>query len=68
MLYPVIPDSSLKALKIFNINENEIDLSSITKHDYLKPGNKINPIDILFKKMMKGIPTVLFTPLSGSEK
>ena len=53
MLYPVIPDSSLKALKIFNINENEIDLSSITKHDYLKPGNKINPIDILFKKIEK---------------
>ena len=53
MLYPIIPDSSLKALKIFNINENEIDLSSITKHDYLKPGNKINPIDILFKKIEK---------------
>ncbi len=53
MLYPIIPQSSLKALKIFNINENQIDLSSISKHDYLKPSSKINSIDILFKKIEK---------------
>ena len=53
MLYPIIPQSSLKALKIFNINENQINLSSISKHDYLKPSSKINSIDILFKKIEK---------------
>tara|TARA_B100001057_G_scaffold499260_1_gene609226 strand:- start:6228 stop:7760 length:1533 start_codon:yes stop_codon:yes gene_type:complete len=53
MLYPIIPSTSLKALKIFNINENEITFSSITKHDYLEPGKKINLIDILFKKIEK---------------
>ena len=53
MLYPIIPESSIKALKIFDIKENEINLSSITKNDYLKPGTKINSIDILFKKIEK---------------
>ena len=53
MLYPIIPQSSLKALKIFNINENEINFSSISKHDYLKPSSKINSINILFKKIEK---------------
>ena len=27
MLFPIIPDSSLKALQIFNIKENQIELS-----------------------------------------
>ena len=53
MLYPIIPESSLKALKIFNITEDQINLSSISKHDYLKPNTKINSIDILFKKIEK---------------
>ena len=53
MLYPIIPESSLKALKIFGISEDQISLSSISKHDYLKPTSKINPIDILFKKIEK---------------
>ena len=53
MLYPIIPESSLKALKIFDINENEINLSSISNHNYLKPTNKINEIGILFKKVEK---------------
>ena len=53
MLYPIIPESSIKALEIFDIKENEINLSSITKNDYLKPGTKINSIDILFKKIEK---------------
>ena len=41
MLYPIIPDSSLKALKIFNINENEIIFSTISNHNFLKLGNKV---------------------------
>jgi methionyl-tRNA synthetase len=53
MLYPVIPQSSLKALKIFSISENEIELSSLEMHNYLKPNSKINKIDILFKKIEK---------------
>ena len=53
MLYPIIPDSSLKALKIFNINENEIVFSSIANHNFLTPGKKINSIDILFRKIEK---------------
>ena len=53
LLYPIIPESSLKALKIFNISENEINLSSISENEFLTKGNKINKIDILFKKVEK---------------
>ena len=38
---------------IFKIKENEIKFSTIAQHDFLKPGNKINLIDILFKKIEK---------------
>ena len=51
MLYPIIPESSVKALKIFNLNENDINFSSIETHDYLKAGLQINKIEILFKKI-----------------
>ena len=53
LLYPVIPDSSLKALKIFDIRENQIDLSSIANHNFLNKGNDIKKINILFKKIIK---------------
>ena len=53
MLFPIIPESSLKALKIFNIKENKIELSSIQNHKYLEEGSSINKIDILFKKIEK---------------
>ena len=53
MLYPIIPQSSLNALKIFSIKENEIDYSSIDNHNYLTCGKTINKIDILFKKINK---------------
>ena len=53
MLYPIIPESSLKALKIFSIDEKKIELSSIENHNYLKGGDKIKKIDILFKKIEK---------------
>ena len=53
MLYPIIPDSIDKALKIFNLNSKDINLESIASHDYLKAGNDINKIDILFKKIEK---------------
>jgi methionyl-tRNA synthetase len=53
MLYPIIPDSIIKALKIFNLKESDINFSSIAIHDYLKSGNPINKIEILFKKIEK---------------
>ena len=53
MLYPIIPNSAIKALKIFDISENDIDFSSIANHDYLESNTKINNIDILFKKIEK---------------
>jgi methionyl-tRNA synthetase len=53
MLYPIIPQSSLKALKIFSIAENEIEFSSLENHYYLNSNKKISKIDILFKKIEK---------------
>jgi methionyl-tRNA synthetase len=53
MLYPIIPDSVEKALKIFNLNSRDINLDSIGRHDYLKAENDINKVDILFKKIEK---------------
>ena len=51
MLYPIIPNSSLKALKIFNILEDNIDFNSIKNHENLKKKDKLNKIPILFKKI-----------------
>jgi methionyl-tRNA synthetase len=53
LLYPIIPQSSLNALKIFNLNENDINLSSVENNEFLSKGSKINKIDILFKKIDK---------------
>ena len=53
MLYPIIPETSLKALKIFNIKEDQINLDSIVQHDYLNLGDKINNIGILINKIEK---------------
>ena len=53
LLYPIIPESSLKALKIFDIEEKDIKLDTISKNDYLAKGNNISSIDILFKKIEK---------------
>jgi methionyl-tRNA synthetase len=53
MLYPIIPQSSLNALKIFSITENEIDFSTLENHTYLNGNKSINKIDILFKKIEK---------------
>ena len=53
LLYPIIPESSLKALKIFNIEEKDISFPSIENNEFLIKGNKINKIDILFKKIEK---------------
>ena len=53
MLYPIIPDSINKALKIFNLDSSDINFESVATHDHLREGNDINKIDILFKKIEK---------------
>ena len=53
MLYPIIPQSSLKALEIFNLKEKDIIFESIGDNEFLKKGNTINKIDILFNKIEK---------------
>ena len=53
LLYPIIPSSSLKVLKIFSLEEKDINLPSIEINEYLTKGKKINTIGILFKKIEK---------------
>ena len=53
LLYPIIPNSSLKALKIFNLNEKDLDFNSIANNNFLTKGNQINKIDIIFNKIEK---------------
>ena len=53
MLYPIIPESVEKALKIFNLNPKDVTFESVGTHDYLKTGSTISKIDILFKKIEK---------------
>jgi methionyl-tRNA synthetase len=53
MLYPIIPQSVIKALNIFGINEKEIKISTLENHYFLKPNSNISKIDILFKKIEK---------------
>ena len=53
MLYPIIPESIIKSLKIFNLTEGDIDFSTLSNHNYLKFNSKINKIEILFKKIEK---------------
>ena len=51
MLYPIIPDSSLKVLDVFGLNVNNIKFESIKNHEELIINNKIKKIEILFKKI-----------------
>jgi len=53
MLFPVIPETSLKALKIFDLKENDINFSTIDNHKFLQPGKNLNKSEILFKKIIK---------------
>ena len=53
MLYPIIPDSINKVLKIFNLKSNNIKFESIGIHNTLKSGDDINKIGILFNKIEK---------------
>ncbi len=51
LLYPIIPETSLKALNIFNINENEITFATILDNKVLKSKGKLNKVGILFNKI-----------------
>ena len=53
LLYPIIPETSLKALKIFNFSEKDIKLKTISNNEFIIKGNMINKIDILIKKIEK---------------
>ena len=53
LLYPIIPQSSVNALKIFDLNDSDINLTSIENNEFLLKGSKINKIGILFKKIDK---------------
>jgi len=53
LLYPVIPESALKVLNIFNVKETELTYISIQNNNFLKPKTKIKKIEILFKKIEK---------------
>jgi len=51
MLYPIIPKTIEKALTIFDLKVEDIKFESIGIHEYLKGGNNVNKINILFKKI-----------------
>ncbi len=53
LLYPIIPQSSLKALKIFNLQEKDVIFETIGNNEFLKKGSDIKKIDILFNKIEK---------------
>ncbi len=53
LLYPIIPETSLKALKIFGFTEKNVKLKTISNNEYLPRGINLNKIDILFKKIEK---------------
>ena len=38
MLYPIIPESAIKALNIFNLKEEDVDFNSIGENNFLKSG------------------------------
>ena len=53
LLYPVMPQTTVKVLKTFNIEEKQIDFLTLQNNEILKEKDKINKLDILFKKIDK---------------
>ncbi len=53
LLYPIIPETSLKVLETFGIEEKDLKFENIINHNYIKKGSKIKKIGILFKKIEK---------------
>ena len=53
LLYPVIPQTSAKVLRIFDIDEDSINFSTLDNNNILRKGLKLNKLNILFKKIDK---------------
>ena len=53
LLNPIIPETSLKVLEIFNFKQDDLLFDSIKNHESLKSNDKIKKIDILIKKIEK---------------
>ena len=51
LMYPIIPESALKVLNIFDINEDMISFESIKNNKFLQSGKKMKKMSILFKKV-----------------
>jgi len=51
LLYPIIPNSTIKVLKTININESDIKLSNITNQNILNHNIELNNLEILFTKI-----------------
>ena len=46
-----MPQTILKVFRAFNIDEKQINISSLKNNDFFKEKDKINKLDILFKKI-----------------
>ena len=51
LLYPIIPDTALKVMKVFNFDIKDIKFEYILNNNYIKKGTRINNMGILFKKI-----------------
>ncbi len=51
LLNPVIPDTTFKVLKIFDINDDKLKFEDINNHKFLESGKNIRKLNILFKKI-----------------
>ena len=53
LLYPIIPQTALKVMEIFNYNEEDLKVETIKINNFIKKGLHLNKIGILFKKIQK---------------
>jgi len=53
LLYPIIPNTSLKVLNIFSMKENDVKFDTISNNEYLKDKKEILKPGILFEKIKK---------------
>ena len=51
LLYPIMPNSIEKNFLFLGLDKKDILIKNITNINFLKPGQKINKTDILFKKI-----------------
>ena len=53
LLYPIIPNTSLKVLNIFSMKEKDIKFDTLSNNEYLKDKKEIIKLGILFEKVKK---------------